>query len=173
MVVVKKFCGFHNITEGSIEIGCDGLSALDSAFEKGDQLFHDIPSYDLVSAILHLRQRSTLTWNYRHVRGHQDEGSRYLDVWATRNIQMDVLAKQHLAFAQTTPRHFLIQGEPWQLWVGNRKLTSRIQAHIYSFVHDEDGYQYWKGKNDSSASAADLFDWKSIRHAMRGVKRGR
>jgi thiamine phosphate synthase YjbQ (UPF0047 family) len=172
MAVVKKFCSFHHIKEGSIEIGCDGLSALDSAFERGDQLFHDIPSYDLVSAILQLRRCSPLTWSYRHVRGHQDEGSGYLDVWATRNIQMDVLAKQHFAFAQTAPRHFLIQGEPWQLWVGNRKLTSRIQAHIYSFVHDEDGCKYWKGKNDSSATAVDLVDWKSIGHAMRGVKRG-
>jgi hypothetical protein len=81
---------------------------------------------------------------------------------------MDVLAKQHPSFAQTAPRHFLIQGETWQLWVGNRKLTSRIHAHIYSFVHDEYGCKYWKGKNDSSASAVDLVDWKSIGHAMRG-----
>jgi hypothetical protein len=96
-----------------------------------------------------------------------------LDVWATRNILMDTLAKQHLTFPQAAPRHFLIQGEPWQVWVGDRKLTSRIQARIYSFVHDEDGYQYWKAKNDSSAPAVDLVDWKSIGHAMRGVKRGR
>jgi len=173
MAVVKKFCSFHHIEEGSIEIGCDGLSALDIAFEKGDQFFHDVPSYNLVSAILQLRRCSPLTWSYRHVRGHHDEGSGDLDFWATRNIQMDVLAKQHLAFAQTAPRHFLIQGEPWQLWVGNRKVTSRIQAHIYSSVHDEDGRKYWKGKNDSSAAAVDLVDWKSIGHAMRGVKRGR
>ncbi len=69
MAVVKKFCSFHNMKEGSIEIGCDGLSALDSAFEKGDQLFHDIPSYDLVSAILHLCRRLPLTWSYDMLEG--------------------------------------------------------------------------------------------------------
>jgi len=149
------------------------LSALESVFEKGDQLFQDIPSYDLVTSILSLSRRSTLTWNYRHVKGHQDEGSGHLDAWAIRNILMDTLAKQHLTSPQAASRHVSIQGEPWQVWVGDRKLMSRIQARIYSFVHDEDGYQYWKTKNDSSAPAVDLVDWKSIGHAMRGVKRGR
>jgi len=55
MIVVEKFCCFHDIKEGSIELGCDGLSALESVFEKGDQLFQDIPSYDLVASILSLR----------------------------------------------------------------------------------------------------------------------
>jgi thiamine phosphate synthase YjbQ (UPF0047 family) len=173
MIVVEKICCFHDIKEGSIELGCVGLSALESVFEKGDQLFQDISSYDLVTSILSLRRRSTLTWNYRHVKGHQDEGSGHLDAWAIRNILMDTLAKQHLTTPQVASRHVSIQGEPWQVWVGERKLTSRIQARIYSFVHDEDGYQYWKTKNDSSAPAVDLVDWKSIGHAMRGVKRGR
>jgi len=46
MVVLEKFCSFYSLSEGVIEIGCDGLSALDSVFEKGDQLFHDVPSFD-------------------------------------------------------------------------------------------------------------------------------
>jgi len=62
LIVVNKFCKFYKIAEGAIEIGCDGLSALESAFDKGDMLFKDIPSYDLVAAILRLRCESPLTW---------------------------------------------------------------------------------------------------------------
>jgi hypothetical protein len=96
MVVVQKFCEYYHISKGSIELGCDGLSALESTFDKGDYLFHDIPSYDLISAILSLRRKSPLRWLHRHVRGHQDRDNRDLDVWANRNILMDTRAKQHL-----------------------------------------------------------------------------
>ncbi len=82
MVVLEKFCSFYSLSEGVIEIGCDGLSALDSVFEKGDQLFHDVPSFDLVASILKPRRKSCLTWWYRHDKGHQDEGSGPLDFWA-------------------------------------------------------------------------------------------
>ncbi|MFN9981748.1 MAG: hypothetical protein ACK53Y_17615, partial [bacterium] len=146
MVVMEKFCSFYSLSEGVIEIGCDGLSALDSVFEKGDQLFHDVPSFDLVASILKLRRKSCLTWQYRHVKGHQDQGSGPLDFWALGNILMDSRAKQHLSKAMTSPRHFSIKGEPWQIWLGNKKLTSKIQSHIYSRVHDVEGVQNWGAK---------------------------
>jgi hypothetical protein len=121
VAVMEKFCRYHNLLEGCIELGCDGLSALDSAFKKGYNIFHDIPSYDLVAAILALRRKTTLSWQHRHVKGHQDRESVLLDSWATRNITMDALAKQHLSIARTLPRHFSISGEPWQIWLGTKK----------------------------------------------------
>ncbi len=173
MVVFQKLCFFHDFQEGTIELGCDGLSTLDSVFEKGVQLLQDIPSYDLVAAILRFRRSSCLSWRYRHVKGHQDEGSGVLDSWAMGNILMDSRTKQHLLHAMSSPRHFLIQGEPWQIWLGNKKLTSKIQSHIYSLVQDEDGAQYWMAKLDSSSQTVNLVDWKAIGLAMKGIKRGR
>ncbi len=32
MVAIKKICEFFNLREGSIELGCDGQSAIDKAF---------------------------------------------------------------------------------------------------------------------------------------------
>jgi hypothetical protein len=89
------------------------------------------------------------------------------------NILMDSRTKQHLLHAMSSPRHFLIQGEPWQIWLGNKKLTSTIQSLIYSLVHDEDGAQYWMAKLDSSSQTVNLVDWKAIGLAMKGIKRGR
>jgi len=58
MMIIEKFCDFHEIKEGSIAIGCDGKSALETAFDSGTKLFRDVPSFDLVGAIMHLRRRS-------------------------------------------------------------------------------------------------------------------
>jgi hypothetical protein len=173
MVVFQKLCFFHDFQEGTIELGCDGLSTLDSVFEKGVQLLQDIPSYDLVAAILCFCRSSCLSWRYRYVKGHQDEGSGVLDSWAMGNILMDSRTKQHLSHAMSSPRHFLIQGEPWKIWLGNKKLTSKIQSHIYSLVQDEDGAQYWMAKLDSSSQTVNLVDWKAISLSMKGIKRGR
>jgi hypothetical protein len=50
---------------------------------------------------------------------------------------MDSLEKQYLQFAITAPRHYSVDGEPWQLWVKDYKLTRNIASNIYALVHDE------------------------------------
>jgi hypothetical protein len=99
LMVMKKFCEFRAISEGYITLGCDGKSALEKAFKTGTKLFKDIPSYDLVASILRLRRESTLSWIPRFVKGHQDDTSTDLDLWAQRNILMDSWAKLHLSAA--------------------------------------------------------------------------
>ncbi|MFN9981897.1 MAG: hypothetical protein ACK53Y_18370, partial [bacterium] len=83
-----------------------------------------------------------------------------------RNILMDTRAKQHLYTARNHPRHFSIQGEPWQVWLGSKKLTSRLQSQIYSHVHDHDGSTYWSDKPSWSPEVVDLVDWKAIGQSM-------
>jgi hypothetical protein len=69
---------------------------------------------------------------------------------------MDSRAKQHLSKAMTSPRHFSIKGEPWKIWLGNKKLTSKIQSHIYSRVHDVEGIQIWGAKPGNSSDTVNL-----------------
>jgi hypothetical protein len=146
MTVIDKFCAYYHITEGSIVLGCDGKSALETALGKGTLLFRDIPSFDLVAAIIRLHRNSPLSWTAKFVKGHQDEAGQDFDTWAQRNVSMDLGAKQHLDVARTVPRHFLVKGEPWQLWVGGRKLTSNLASQIYSAHHSSDGISYWQTK---------------------------
>lgn len=138
MTIINQLCHFYTIEEGHVEIGCDGLSALQTVFEQGTVLTTDIPDFDLVGAILHLRRTSQVTWAHRHVKGHQDNVSEVLDVWAQQNMQMDKKAKQHLSVVTTSPRHYSIEGEPWQLWVKGKKRTQDIQPAIYDAVQAED-----------------------------------
>jgi len=173
MMIVEKFCDFHKIEEGSIAIGCDGKSALKTAFDSGTKLFRDVPSFDIVGAIMRLRRQSRLRWTTRFVKGHQDNTSDDLDTWAARNVLMDAWAKQHLQIASKVPRHFSVKGEPWQLWLQGRKLTSRIDSQIYSAVHKESSLEYWKTKKDVPPEAVSRVDWPAIGRAMKGVPRGR
>jgi hypothetical protein len=86
---------------------------------------------------------------------------------------MDHFVKQRLKMATTSPRHLDIEGKPWQLWVGNKKVTSKIASTIYSWVPDEKSKKYWAGKVDVSEEAVSLVDWTSIGMAMRATSRAR
>jgi hypothetical protein len=173
MTVIDKFCAYYHITEGSIVLGCDGKSALETALGKGTLLFQDIPSFDLVAAIMRLHRNSPLSWTAKFVKGHQDDAGQELDTWAQRNVLMDLGAKQHLAVAKTVCRHFSVKGEPWQLWVGGKKLTSNLASQIYSALHSLDGISYWQTKPEVTPDVVNTVDWVAIGHTMKGVSRGR
>jgi hypothetical protein len=85
LAITNQLCEYYDIQEGAIEIGCDGLSALQTSFDYGPHLSYDIPNYDLIGAIYHMRKMSKVSWTYRHVKGHQDKFSSDLDEWATQN----------------------------------------------------------------------------------------
>jgi hypothetical protein len=64
LVCAKHLCDFFNITPGSIELGCDGQSALDKAFNYVSLLRIENPNYDLLSAILTLWVHSPINWKF-------------------------------------------------------------------------------------------------------------
>jgi hypothetical protein len=64
LTITHHLCLFYNISEGQIELGCDGLSTIQTAFDKGPFLSSDFPDYDLVGAIYHLRKTSAIFWTY-------------------------------------------------------------------------------------------------------------
>lgn len=74
LAFAKNLCNFYKITTGSIELGCDGQSALDKAFNFRD-----------------LWVSSSITWKFRHIKGHQDvhKSMDSLDHWAMLNVEMD------------------------------------------------------------------------------------
>jgi len=171
--ILHHLCLFYGIDKGSVELGCDGASALYMIFVKDPVLTTDIPDYDLVGAIYHLRKISKLSWCHRHVKGHQEDMTDELDDWAKRNILMDSRAKAHLQVARQLLRHYNIAGEPWQLWVQGIKLTTDIQGSIYSAVHDAESLQYWEAKRDTNPAGLQEVDWPTIGQALKSVPRNR
>lgn len=173
LAVVNQLCKFYGIEEGQVEVGCNGSSALRAAFDRDPILSYDLPDYDIVGAIYYLRRYSTVTWTYRHVKGHQDDLSDDLDLWIQRNVLMDSHAKGHLGRARQSPRHFNIEGEPWQLWVKGAKVTADITSAIYSAVHDRESEEYWSSKHHILLDSLKEVDWQLIGTTMKSLPRAR
>jgi hypothetical protein len=69
--LVNLLCSWAGISFGSIEIGCNGLSALSKAFDSWP-LEPAHPHFDMLSALWLMIASSPFTWTTRHVAGHQD-----------------------------------------------------------------------------------------------------
>ncbi len=129
-----------------MELGCDGQSALDKAFNYVSLIRIEDTNYDLLFALQNLWAYSPITWSFKHVRGHQDDHDTIdnLDRWAKQNVGMDARAKTHLEVARRQSRHYMIKTEPWSMWVEGQKIISDLPMVIYDLVHSSDARGYWR-----------------------------
>jgi hypothetical protein len=173
--MVKHICSYHHISEGSVELACDGLSALNKAFSQVSILQLEDPNYDLIAAIKHQWLYSPLLWKIRHVKGHQDDHTaiQQLDRWGQLNVEMDLLAKAYIPFAKSQPRHFTILGEPWSIWVGGKKIVKDITETLYEIAHVESVKQYWISKDRVTADSFSEINWDTMKKAMLQSPRSR
>jgi hypothetical protein len=94
VIIVDAIASFHDIQEGTIELGCDCKSGITAIFTH----IYDTPKqphHDLIHKIRQKIAGSKIKWNYRHVQGHQDKHTSYnmLDMWGQLNIELDTMAK--------------------------------------------------------------------------------
>ena len=71
------------------------MSALHRSFWHSDEdISSSQPHFDILSGLHGLKRELEITWDYRHIAGHQEdvEGAE-LDKWAILNIECDVRAK--------------------------------------------------------------------------------
>jgi hypothetical protein len=85
----------------------------------------------------------------------------------------DYLAKKHMPYAFSAPRHYSVKGEPWQIWVNGKKLTNKISREIYSLVHDKEAHAYWSSKKDANKEALQFIDRDAFGTVMREIMRRR
>jgi hypothetical protein len=92
---VECICKAHGVTSGSIEVGLDGEQAM-KVCEGHWTLHAGQPDFDLLQDICTKLSRSPLTWHWRWIEGHQDDGKTFkeLDRWAQLNVICDGLAKE-------------------------------------------------------------------------------
>jgi hypothetical protein len=168
--MVAVLCEQYDIQSGGVEVGCDGKEALRRCFEDD---FSPSPSdahFDLIVATRTMLSRSPIRWQFRHVKGHQDElaGGGELDPWALLNIRMDLLAKTYWAetHAQHLPTQWCISGEPWPLWLAGRKVCQRIKATIVDHIHGTEGSMYWVTRARIAREAISEVDWGACGRAL-------
>jgi len=84
----------YQLHDGRITIACNGLSALKQA-QCNHPTEPTLAHYELIGAIQTLKSKLTISLNFEHVRGHQDDGvTMVLMRQAWMNIEMDELAKK-------------------------------------------------------------------------------
>jgi len=132
IVVINTLCRVHGVQQGSITIGCDWELALLTMFGDKDCLRVDNPSFDLLAAIHKMREKTRITWHTKHVEGYQDtmENLSQLDRWSLLNIEADGTAKRKLCQAPSLQRIYVVQDEPWSLWMGEQKIQ-KVREEVY------------------------------------------
>ena len=176
VAAILNICKVHNVEAGQVEIGCDGLSALQESFHP-DIVPYDptAPHYDLISAIRKLASSLPITWLPRHVAGHQDDvENAFLDRWALLNIEMDSAAKAHLHeyrdlddLNSPRPPQYKIYGKPWALWIGGRKLCTDYRPIIQEITQGKDLREYWDRKERFGGGSSTDIDWIATESAMK------
>lgn len=169
----NQWCSLHDITEGSIEIGCDGISALEAIYLP-NVVTSKTKHFDLITSTRQLLARSPLTWKHRHVHGHQDEVlGQHLDRWAKLNIEMDIAAKAYWEEATTARSQALqcIHGEPWSLWIDGRKICQNLREQVYDAVHAPKIAHYWTNRKRPRLTTTQYttVDWEGMAKAMKAA----
>ncbi len=98
-------CAYKGISSGSDPIGCDNNSALHLAFEEEANISLITLDFDLLYAIRNNVQSSPIDWVPIHVKGHQDNNTKIIELpqLAILNCKMDALAKHTLAHVLESP----------------------------------------------------------------------
>jgi hypothetical protein len=68
--MIRDICAYHNITAGTIYIGCDGLSALTQCTDADYVVQLTAPHFDLITATRVMLQQCPVIWIPHHVKGH-------------------------------------------------------------------------------------------------------
>ena len=175
ITATNALCAFHNITGGGITVACDGESALDYVFDwEKKWLKSSTPHSDLIAASRQLIEDSPVQWKFRHVYGHQDDFVGPLDRWATLNVEMDGLAKEHWARSVALGRpSSRIHAEPWSVWFQDTKLVSPIREKIYELVHGPPLEEYWISRQRFKSDIYSLYDWEALDDAIRPLSLSR
>jgi hypothetical protein len=176
MLSSNLLCSWAGIASGGIEVGCDGLSALNKAIDTWPHEPTN-PHFDLPSALCTMIASSPLKcWTTRHVLGHRDnDATAELHDWALQNVRMDNLAK---IFWMTHSHHFApifypISSEGFQVWLGNRKLSSHLPSALFDHVHGKILLHWHKTHHHFPACHSRRIDWHVCEAALHRLPMGR
>jgi hypothetical protein len=174
VLVVNRLCSWAKIESGGIEVGCDGLSALEKAFDTWPLEPTD-PHFDMLSSLHTQIAASPVTWKIRHIPSHQDlDPTAHLDFWALQNIQMDNLAKVFwMQYSHSHPVSYPLVDEGFQVWLGDRKLSSHPTSVFFDHIHGSTILDWHVSHQRFPACYARHIDWDVCAAALAHLPTGR
>jgi hypothetical protein len=174
VLVADLLCSWADITTGAIEVGCNRLSTLNKAFDTWPLEPAD-PHFDMLSALRKMISDSPLTWTTRHIEGHQENDATVeLDLWAKQNIKMDNLAKVFwMQYSHSVPVFYPISDEGFQVWLGDRKLSSSRSAVSFDHIHGKTLLSWYSSHLCFPACYELHIDWDVCEATLRRLPMGR
>jgi hypothetical protein len=127
------------------------------------------PGYDLIMAIHHLRWDLEITWQLRHIMGHQDEkiAFNHLDRWGQMNVEADLCAKNYIPVVKARPSHYNFYLEPWSILYEGRKIYHMLD--IYGMIHEAQTKMYWETKGKTDPRAIAMLVWEAVGKACHSL----
>ena len=176
---LSDLCSTFQIINGKCTIGCDGLEALNQATHgKPEWISPERKQSDFISACNTLIQKLPLSITRVHVKGHQDDHSKFSELsrMARMNVNMDFQAKQLLHQHSNSAEFFQFTPHPLSIptvSIDNRPITHCLKTSLYEYISSKSLQQHWIHRNRFSSDSTDLIAWDTIKHAMQLSSLGR
>jgi hypothetical protein len=164
--VINTLAAFHDIT-ATITLFCDSSTGIEKAFQDYKPTIRDA-SYDLLQAIYHERNNSTILWRGQHVKGHQDDNMSFeqLPRPSQLNILADHMAKAFLPTAIKSPRHYLVNTHAWSIRIGSIPIIQNMDDILYNLVHTPTAKAYWIKRSRLTETSFSSVNWPSLGKAL-------
>jgi Reverse transcriptase (RNA-dependent DNA polymerase) len=156
------------VAEGHIVVACDNISALKFAVLRTTYKYihSHIPDYDVLQACRSVMEPG-VEYEYHHVRGHQDDLGRPLDIYETLNVRMDLLAKSRREeyeneHTQRHSKHMKLPNERWYLRAGDHKVCRHLNTNLYEHIPYQNISQYWNKEEENGGRPVASVDWETV-----------
>lgn len=172
---ILALCKFHEITSGSVRLGCD----CETAIKKSEPQWLRVPQKtkhaDIIRAIRRLVKEIPVKVNFEHVDGHQDRQKKMEQLGAMEqlNVLMDSRAKQHVEAIldmeerPSPDQRILMEG--WQCWVQGIKITSDPGPAIRKLIFGRELKAHLIKKGRLTSEGFELIDWEAIGDASKNL----
>ena len=171
LVTLQHLVKTHNIQEGQILIACDNKAGLLNSLAYNRATIKQ-GSFDILWAIYKIRQNLPIKISYQHVKGHQDETGKQLNLLETLNCIMDRKAKQYREYIESSTTyeysqlHFFAN---WTCEINGSVITENLDTHLREHIYYKQIKHYLIHNKQYSPTAVDNIDWIAIGKAAKSI----
>lgn len=175
LITAKTVCDFYNITSGKLTIACDNDSSLDVAINSSSPVKISDPYFNLIWAARDFRDKISIRFKSKRVKGHQDDYKQRLNFYELLNIEMDKRAKLFRARLEQSPslhRPWLFGDTQWHVGVSNIHFGYNLEYSIRDHVQGSYLINHLTQKRDLPIGMAGFVDWDAIHRGAQLVTAG-
>ena len=152
---------------GTVHFATDSDSVLGRVFRRPTPATVADHSWDLLSHCRWLLDGlPKVRWQAFHVKGHQDQTTSQLDIWARRNIYMDWCASE--VYSRVPPDCVPCFGSTPlpSIRLGDSEIVSSLASQVRSHVLRPSLEAHWQRLQRYGTASAQIVDWGARAHAL-------